>query len=68
MLHSFPFLIPDIHIALRLAYVVVFFERIGIAFIRYPFMKTPLATTIIQVILGGGIVFAIGILLDKMGG
>jgi erythrin-vacuolar iron transport family protein len=38
-----------------------------IAFIRYKFMETPLAKTIGQVIVGGGIVFAVGVWLGKMG-
>jgi hypothetical protein len=67
MLHTFPFLIPNLHVALRTAYAVVAFELLAIAFIRYKFMKTPLATTIVQVIVGGGIVFAIGIWLGRIG-
>jgi len=67
MLHTLPFLISDLKTALRVAYVVVAFELIAIAFIRYRFMKTPLASTIVQVIIGGGIVFAIGMLLGSLG-
>jgi hypothetical protein len=67
MLHTFPFLVPNLRIALRAAYVVVVIELLAIAFIRYKFMKTPLVTTIIQVIVGGGIVFAIGLWLGKLG-
>jgi erythrin-vacuolar iron transport family protein len=67
MLHTLPFLIPDIQTALHTAYIVVAFELIAIALIRFKYMKTPLATTILQVIVGGGIVFLIGILLGKVG-
>jgi erythrin-vacuolar iron transport family protein len=67
MLHSLPFLIPDLHTALHTAYVVVICELLAIAFIRFKYMKTPLASTIIQVIVGGGIVFLIGIWLGKVG-
>jgi erythrin-vacuolar iron transport family protein len=67
MLHSLPFLIHNIQTALHTAYVVVIFELIGIALIRYRFMKTPLWSTILQVIVGGGIVFLIGIFLGKVG-
>jgi VIT1/CCC1 family predicted Fe2+/Mn2+ transporter len=67
MLHTLPFLLPNIHMALRIAYVVVIFELLVIAFIRYKFMETPLAQTIGQVIVGGGIVFAIGIWLGGIG-
>src|ERR1700744_5767008 len=46
MLHTLPFLIPNLKSALHLAYVVVVFELLIIAFIRYRFMKTPLIKTI----------------------
>jgi VIT1/CCC1 family predicted Fe2+/Mn2+ transporter len=67
MLHTLPFLIPRLWVALRIAYAVVVFELLAIAFIRYKFMKTPLVTTVVQVIVGGGIVFAIGLWLGKIG-
>jgi hypothetical protein len=63
MLHTLPFLINNLHSALHLAYIVVICELLLIAFIRYRFMKTPLVTTILQVIVGGGIVFLLGIYL-----
>src|SRR6195952_3378334 len=53
MLHTFPFLIPNLPLALHLAYVVVLVELLAIAYIRYRFMKTPLAQTVGQVIVGG---------------
>lgn len=67
MLHTFPFLIPSLRIALQTAYAVVVLELFMIAFIRYRFMKTPLASTVVQVIVGGGIVFAIGVWLGRIG-
>jgi hypothetical protein len=67
MLHTFPFLISDINLALKIAYGVVVFELIAIAIIRYQFMKTGLFVTVAQVIVGGGIVFGIGIWLGKIG-
>jgi len=67
MFHTLPFLLPDLHQALMLAYAVVVVELLAIAAIRYRFMKTPLVPTIVQVIIGGGIVFAIGILLGRVG-
>lgn len=67
MLHTFPFLIPNLRLALHFAYAVVVFELLAIAFIRYKFMESPLVTTIVQVIVGGGIVFFIGIWLGKFG-
>jgi VIT1/CCC1 family predicted Fe2+/Mn2+ transporter len=67
MLHTFPFLIASLSVALRIAYAVVVVELLSIALIRFRFMKTPLLTTTVQVIIGGGIVFAVGIWLGKLG-
>lgn len=67
MLHTFPFLISNLAMALRIAYGVVVLELMAIAFIRYRFMKTPLLQTVVQVIIGGGIVFALGLWLGKIG-
>lgn len=67
MLHTLPFLIPNIRVALHIAYVVVIIELLLISFIRYKFMETPLTKTIAQVIVGGGIVFAVGIWLGMIG-
>jgi erythrin-vacuolar iron transport family protein len=67
MLHTFPFLISKLSIALNIAYAVVAFELVAIAFIRYKFMQGNLATTILQVIVGGGLVFALGLWLGKLG-
>ncbi len=66
MLHTLPFLLSNIYLALHTAYVVVFVELMAIAFIRYQFMKKPLPKTILQVIVGGAIVFAIGLWLGKL--
>lgn len=67
MLHTLPFLIPNLHAALHLAYIVVVVELIVIALIRFRFMKTPLLKTIVQVIVGGAIVFLIGLYLGNIG-
>ncbi|MPL85477.1 hypothetical protein SDC9_31446 [bioreactor metagenome] len=67
MLHTLPFLIPDMTTALRLAYVVVAVELVAIAWIRYRFMGGKLARTVVQVVIGGAIVFAIGVALGDIG-
>ena len=67
MLHTLPFLLDDLNTALKFAYGVVGAELLGIAFIRWRFMKSPLGKTVAQVIVGGGIVFLIGIWLGKLG-
>ncbi|HEY5086511.1 MAG TPA: hypothetical protein VII66_04045 [Gemmatimonadaceae bacterium] len=65
--HTLPFLITRLSTALSIAYVVVVVELLSIAYIRYRYMKSPLSRTIIQVIGGGGVVFAIGLWLGKIG-
>lgn len=66
MLHTIPFLIQNIQLALHIAYFVVVIELLLISVIRYKFMKTPLPQTIGQVIVGGGIVFAVGLWLGAL--
>ena len=67
MLHTLPFLFPNLKLALKLAYVVVVIELLAIAYIRWRFMKSPLVQTVVQVIIGGGIVFALGLWLGRLG-
>ena len=67
MLHTLPFLMSNLHTALMLAYAVVVVELLSIAYIRYRWMKSPLGGTIVQVIVGGGIVFGLGIWLGRFG-
>ena len=67
MLHTLPFLMANLNTALMLAYVVVVFELIVIAFIKYRYMRSPLAQTILQVVIGGGVVFGVGVWLGRLG-
>ncbi|HSU17987.1 VIT1/CCC1 transporter family protein [Longimicrobium sp.] len=67
MFHTLPFLIPNLQTALTLAYVVVVLELIAIAWIRRRYMHSPLGPTLIQVVFGGALVFAIGMLLGSAG-
>lgn len=67
MFHTLPFLLPNLKTALTLAYVVVVLELIAIAWIRRRYMHSPLGRTLIQVVFGGALVFAIGMLLGNAG-
>jgi erythrin-vacuolar iron transport family protein len=67
MLHTLPFLLRDLQTALWLAYAVVVVELLAIAYIRYRWMRSPLGRTVVQVIVGGGIVFGLGIWLGRFG-
>lgn len=67
MLHTLPFLLPDLRTALTLSYAVVVVELLVIAYIRWHYMRSPLGQTIVQVILGGGVVFGVGVWLGTLG-
>ncbi len=64
-LHTLPFLIANVHVALMWAYLVVGVELLAISWIRYRYMKTSFALSCLQVIVGGGLVFAAGILIGE---
>lgn len=63
--HTVPFLISDFRVAVALATAVVVVELILIAWIRKRYMDTPFLKACFQVILGGAIVFAAGILIGS---
>ena len=67
MLHTLPFLISQLSTALTTAYAVVVLELLTIAYVRYRIMASPLGRTVVQVIIGGALVFGIGILLGRLG-
>ncbi len=64
-LHTLPFLIGNVHTALTLAYAVVGVELVLIALIRHRYFKTSFALSCLQVIVGGGLVFAAGVLIGQ---
>lgn len=63
--HALPYLIPDFWVATYLAIAIVFVELWVIAWIQNRFMDTGWAKAIFQVVLGGALVFAVGILIGK---
>jgi VIT1/CCC1 family predicted Fe2+/Mn2+ transporter len=65
MFHTLPFLIGDLRTAMATAYVVVILELVAIAYIRYRYMRSALWRTVVQVIVGGAIVFFIGLWLGR---
>ena len=67
MLHTFPFLLRDLRTALVVAYVVVVVELLAIAYIRFRYMGSPLGRTVLQVVVGGAVVFAVGRWLGALG-
>lgn len=63
--HTLPFLIADFRFALTAAMIVVVIELAIISYVRHRFMDTPLVSSTIQVAVGGGLVFAVGILIGS---
>lgn len=66
-LHTLPFLIDRLSTALTLAYAVVALELVAIAYIRFRYMRSPLARTVAQVVLGGTLVFLAGLWMGHWG-
>lgn len=63
--HTLPYLIPDIHIATWVAGGVVMVELILIAWVRHRYMDSPWGRSLIQVVLGGLLVFLTGVLIGS---
>lgn len=63
--HALPYLIPDFWTATIIAMAVVFVELWAIAWIQNRYMETPFWRATLQVVLGGALVFAAGILIGS---
>lgn len=63
--HTLPYLIPDIHIATWLAVGVVMVELILIAWVRHRYMDSPWGRSLVQVVVGGLLVFLTGVLIGS---
>ena len=63
--HALPYLIPDFGIATAIAAAVVFVELWAIAWIQNRYMDTPFLRATFQVVLGGALVFAAGVLIGS---
>jgi rubrerythrin len=61
--HTLPFLIGDFRLAMIVAVVVVCAELAAISYIRAKYMEAPPLRAAMQVVLGGMLVFATGILI-----
>jgi rubrerythrin len=63
--HTLPFLIKDITIAMGVAVGVVLVELAAISWVRHRFMETPLTSAVVQVVIGGLLVFLTGVLIGS---
>lgn len=63
--HALPYLIPHFWTATAVAIAIVFVELWAIAFIQNKYMDTPFLRAAFQVVLGGSLVLAAGILIGQ---
>ena len=61
--HALPYLIADFWTATAIAVAVVFVELWAIAWIQNRYMETPFLRAVLQVVIGGALVFATGVLI-----
>lgn len=63
--HALPYLIPHFWTATSIAMAVVFVELWTIAWVQNRYMETPFWRATLQVVVGGALVFAAGILIGN---
>ena len=63
--HALPYLITDFWTATIIAFCVVFVELWAIAWIQNKYMNTPFWRATLQVVVGGALVFAAGVLIGS---
>jgi erythrin-vacuolar iron transport family protein len=63
--HTLPYLIPHFATATAIAVLVVIVELLAIAWIRWRYMETQFWRASFQIVLGGALVFAAGILIGS---
>lgn len=63
--HTLPYLISHFWTATAVAAVIVFVELWAIAFIQNRYMETPFLRAVFQVVLGGSLVLAAGIIIGS---
>lgn len=63
--HTLPFLVPNVQTATAIAVGVVGVELGVISWIRHRYMDTPLTSAVLQVGLGGALVFLVGFLIGS---
>ncbi|MGC4025038.1 MAG: ferritin family protein [Mesorhizobium sp.] len=63
--HALPYLIPNFWTATSIAIGVVFIELLTITYIQHRYMETPMLRASLQILLGGALVFAAGVLIGN---
>jgi rubrerythrin len=63
--HSLPYLLRDVKTATWIAVAVVLVELGVISWVRHKYMDTPWSSAVIQVVIGGLLVFGVGLLIGS---
>jgi rubrerythrin len=63
--HTLPFMIANFHVAFTVAVIVVAVELGIISYVRHRYMETPLLASTLQVVVGGVLVFMVGVLIGS---
>jgi VIT1/CCC1 family predicted Fe2+/Mn2+ transporter len=61
ILHTLPFLIPNYHLAVAVAGIVVAFELVGLAAIRWRFFGTSFTRSLLYITVGGAVIALVGV-------
>jgi erythrin-vacuolar iron transport family protein len=67
ILHTLPFLIPSYHVALAFAGIVVGFELIALAWLRWRFFQTSFVSSLGYVTLAGLVIAGVSVALGAAG-
>jgi VIT1/CCC1 family predicted Fe2+/Mn2+ transporter len=67
ILHTLPFLIPHYRVALLFAGIVVIFELIALAWLRWRFFKTSFVSSLAYVTLAGIVIGVVSVTLGVVG-
>lgn len=67
ILHTLPFLIADYHTAIVAAIVVVAFELVSLAVLRWKFFDTGFLRSLVAVSFGGAVIAVVGALIGSAG-
>jgi VIT1/CCC1 family predicted Fe2+/Mn2+ transporter len=65
ILHTLPFLIPDYHTAVVTAGIIVGFELVGLAAIRWRFFETSFIKSLGYVTFGGAVIALVGVIVGS---
>jgi VIT1/CCC1 family predicted Fe2+/Mn2+ transporter len=66
ILHTLPFLIPDYHTAVITAAIVVAFELVGLAALRWRFFETSFVASLGHVTLAGAVIAVVGTMIGTI--